>query len=384
MNRTRSDVIVVGGGAIGCAVAWRLAQRGSSVTVVERGVPGTAATAAAAGMLSPLGELRHAPPLEALGVASLAMWPSFAGELHERTGIEIELRVAGTLHVSLGDADDAALDGVLEAAQGRGVEAMTGDAARACEPALSPAVRRAVLVTGDMRVDNRRLGHALWHAAQQDGVVFRTGVRVRRVVHDYAKARIRGVRLDDGTELLAATTVIAAGAWSAGIEGIPAQRPVFPVRGEMFAVGPTSSAASGGVSGPQHAPPLVTRMIHGPRGYLIPRDNGNVLVGATVEEAGFEPGPTPVGIAMMIAMASEVAPGIARLPILETWSGFRPATPDRLPLLGGDPALDGLVWATGHYRNGILLTPITGARIAALVAGERAEDLAAFAPGRFG
>jgi len=395
VNGDRSDVIVAGGGAIGCAIAWRLAQRGSSVTVVERGVPGTGATAAAAGMLSPLGELRHAPALAALGFASLSLWPAFAEELHERTGIDVELRRSATLHVSLGKADDAALDEVLEAARGAGVEDMagdaargvgaedmTGDAARACEPALAPSVRRAVLVTGDMRVDSRRLGHALWHAAQQDGVVFRPGVSVRRVVHDYAKARIRGVRLDDGTELLAETTVIAAGAWSGGIEGLPGRRPVFPVRGEMFAVGP-AGAATMDATGGLHAQPLVTRMIHGPRGYLIPRDNGNVLVGATVDDAGFAPGPTPAGIAAMIAMAVEVAPGIAALPLLETWSGFRPATPDHMPLLGGDPALDGLIWATGHYRNGILLTPITAVRIATLVAGEPAGDLAAFAPNRF-
>ncbi len=363
--------IIVGGGAIGCAIAWRLAQRGWSITVLERGVPGTAATAAAAGMLSPLGELRHAPALAELGVASLAAWPGFADALRAATGIDVELRPGGTLHIALREADDAALEDVHLSSRGS-ADALTGDEARALEPALSPAVRSAVLVHGDASVDNRRLGHALWHAAQGSGAVVRPGTEAAGLLIDAAAARVRGVRLHDGEELTAPVVVIAAGAWSARFAPAATRPPVFPVRGEMSSVGPAA-----------HNRPIVGRMIHGPHGYLIPRRNGDVLVGATVDETGFAPGPTPGGIARMIAMAGELVPGIVTLPMRETWAGYRPGTPDGLPLLGPDARLAGLVWATGHFRNGILLAPITADRIAALVAGERWTDLQPFSPGRF-
>ncbi|MCI0436388.1 MAG: FAD-binding oxidoreductase, partial [Gemmatimonadetes bacterium] len=238
------DVLVVGGGAIGCAIALRLAQRAATVTLIERGVPGAAATSAAAGMLSPLGELRHAPPLARLGLASLAMWPAFADELTASTGIDVEFRRPGTLHVALSARDDAMLDDVLTAGIEHGAGVLSGDEARQLEPALSTAVRRAVLSPRDACVDNRRLGHALWHAAQDAGVHVRAGARVTELLVDASSSRVRGVRLDDGSTIEAHTIVIAAGAWSGMIRGLPAHRPVRPVRGEMFSVSAGAALSS--------------------------------------------------------------------------------------------------------------------------------------------
>jgi glycine oxidase len=382
-------VIVVGGGVIGCAVAWSLVRRGADVTVVERGVPGAEATAAAAGMLSPLGEARHSAALLELAVASLDLYPSWVERIRDRTGIDVEFRADGRLHVALTAAGEA--EAMKLAAQGErfGARTITGEDARALEPALSSAVRCGLFIPGDARVDPRLLGHAVWHAAEADGVRFRLGSPVQNITIDAAHARVQGIGLADGSRLDSETVVIAAGAWSAQIAGPPRRVPVRPVRGQMFAVvaSPTRSQTRGGwplpASTEPPSRPLVSRMVQGPGCYVIPRETGRIVVGATVEDVGFASGPTPAGIAEMLAAAVEILPGIADSPLVETWAGFRPGTPDGLPILGSDPDVHGLWWATGHYRNGILLGPITGEILAALISGEPAASIEPFRIDRF-
>lgn len=360
----RPDVLVVGGGVIGCSVAWNAASRGLRVSVVERGTPGAAATSAAAGMLSPLGETEPASPLGTLALASYERYPDFVAHLQEATGINVEYRESGKLHVALRRDEEGALDRLAAAAPSGTLTRLTGAEARAIEPALTGEVRAALRIERDARIDNRRLGHAAWHAAELAGASFRLG---RRVVSANAKSgEPFRMHLDDGSTIVAGAIVIAAGAWSNAIEGINAP-PVRPVRGQMLAV-----SAS-----------LLTRTIHGHGCYLVPRDDRRILIGATMEDVGFEPGPTPAGIRLLLNGAIDLVSALADAPILETWAGYRPGTPDALPILGEDPDMPKLYWATGHYRNGILLAPITAEIIGRALVGESAHDIAPFSIGRF-
>jgi glycine oxidase len=362
---TRSpDVLVIGGGVIGCSVAWGAAVRGFRVTVIERGTPGAAATSAAAGMLSPLGETDIGSPLGSLARASYDSYADFAARILGATGIDVEWRECGKLHVATSEAEENRLDVLLAAGRHDGLERLSSAEARSFEPSLSPDVRAALLITRDARVDNRRLGHAVWHAAASEGVRFRLGRNAQAVA--LSATGDHRVRLDDGSFVDAGALVIAAGAWSGTITGLP-PAPVTPVRGQMFAV---SSA-------------LIRRTVHAHGCYLIARDDGRTLVGATVEHVGFTRGPTPAGIRRLLDAAIRVVPAIGSLHLLETWAGYRPGTPDDLPVLGEDPDVPRLFWATGHYRNGILLAPITAERIGAQLAGEPATGLDAFTIGRF-
>jgi glycine oxidase len=233
-----------------------------------------------------------------------------------------------------------------------------------------------VLVRRDHRVDNRRLGAALWAAAAKAGVRFHLGTAAVEIRTDGgATARVTGVRLEDGTSLTTDRVVVAAGAWSGQLRGLPRALPVRPVRGQMFAVRIT------GVPDP-YAPikPALHRTIMTEDCYIVPREGGTVVVGATVEEVGFAAGPTPRGIAGLLAAAARAVPALADLPLVETWAGFRPGTPDGLPILGADPDVAGLYYATGHYRNGILLTPAT----ALLLADELSGRAPALPLDRFG
>jgi glycine oxidase len=363
---TAPDVVVIGGGVIGCAVARQIAARGATVELVERDVPGRAATWAAGGMLSPLGEAGDHPAFLDLAAQSLDRYAQFVSELAAQTGIDVEYMPAGKLHVMTGGSR-AELDSLIERGSGFGVHAMTGAEARSLEPALGPAVNGAVFVGRDHRVNNRLLGVAAWKAAEAGGV---------RVRCDSPAASLdledRSVHLADGTTIATQTIVIAAGAWSAGVEGLPRTLPVEPVRGQMLAV-----------EGDRETP-LLERVIHAPGCYLIPREEGHIVIGATSERAGFAPGPTPAGLAALSAAAAAVVPAIAERRVLETWSGFRPGTPDGLPVLGPEPQTDALFYATGHYRNGILLAPITAEILAACIAGEPSPvPLEPFRPDRF-
>jgi glycine oxidase len=373
------DTVIIGGGAIGCAIALELARRGALVTVIERDTPGRGATWAAGGMLSPLGESARDEAFLALATASFDRYPAFIDALVHSTGQDCGYSTTGKLYVAFERDEEAVLDDLVSRGAAFQPERLSVEEARRREPALSANVRGAVFVARDHRVDNRRFGAALWSAAARTGVDFRLGASACEVLidSDGGVKRAHGVRLDTATVVPASAVVIAAGAWSGAIAGLPRPLPVRPVRGQMFAV-------SSRVSTEAETAPLLEHVIMTRDCYIIPRDDGPIVIGATVEEVGFAIGPTPRGISGLLAAAVEAVPAIADLPLIETWAGFRPGSPDRLPILGMDPDVDGLFYATGHYRNGILLTPVTAEVMADVITGRRpAVNIERFGIGRF-
>jgi glycine oxidase len=349
-----SRVLVAGGGLIGLAVAWRAALGGLDVTVVDES-PGTGASHAAAGMLAPVTEAAYGEEaLLDLARASLARYPSFVAELEAASGMTVGLRTAGTLLVGF-DADDMAALEELHAFQrelGLPAERLTPRAARSREPGLSPRVRGALHVPGDHSVDPRAEHAALLVACERAGVrVVRAAVE-RLVVEDG-----RAVGVLAGGELLAAgTVVLALGAWSGRLPGVPAGTvPVRPVKGQILRL-----------RGPAGLEGTVRALVRGRAVYLVPYDQDRLVVGATVEELGFDDRVTAGAVHDLLRDAIEVVPGVTELELVETLARFRPGTPDNAPLLGGTD-LPGLVLATGHHRNGALLTPVTGDAVAALL-----------------
>ena len=366
-----ADVVVVGAGVIGCAVARRAAGAGLRVVVLERGTPGMEASWAAAGMLSPLAEAAAPGPMLDLLLAAREMYPAYVEALREETGIDCGYSDAGTLFLALREEDDPEMEArfAWQSAAGLGVERLDAAAVRSAEPAVSPEVRFALRFPGDHQVDNRALGAALRSAAAAAGVELRTGVAATHLLREGSRAV--GVACADGGRVRAGAVVIACGAWAGRLPGLPRPVPVEPVHGQLLAI--------------ESLPPLFRHVVDSPRCYIVPRASGRVIVGATVEHTGERKAVTPWGLTRLLTGAVEVAPALEHAPVVETWSGLRPGTPDGLPILGPDPGVAGLVYATGHYRNGILLAPLTGERIGALLAGEGwPAALAAFAIGRFG
>jgi glycine oxidase len=363
----RPDVVVVGGGAIGLASAWRLAQRGAAVTVVDPD-PGGGASGVAAGMLAPVTEARMGEEaLLRLNLASWSQWPSFAAEVEGAAGAAIGYRADGTLVVAL-DADDRVALDELEArhrAMGLDVTPLRGREVRRLEPGLAPGLRAGFLAAGERSVDPSALVDALRRAATAAGVEF-VAAEVEEVATGPERKRVTGVMLVDSSaprRIDAATVVLAAGCRSAGIAGLPeaAAPPVRPVKGEILTLRPPPGA------------PLVTHtvrgLVHGFTVYLVPRVDGRLIVGATVQERGWDTRVTAGGAYELLRDALVLVPGLDDAELVTARAGLRPGTPDDLPLVGPSP-LDGLVVATGHYRNGILLTPITAEAVVAAVAGE--------------
>lgn len=366
------DVVVIGGGAIGCATARELARRGARVVVVERDTPARAATWAAGGMLSPLAEAAEPGRFLDFALVSLERFPGLVAALREETGVEIEYRDNGKLLVALDDDGLARLEAgyAWRRETGQPVTWLGAEDARRIEPALSPETRAAILLENDHRVDNRQFGHALWLAAKRAGVEFRLGAPALRVDRSADGSRATGVTLLDGESIAAGAVVLAAGAWSGQIAGVPRRVPVVPVRGQILAL--------------RTVPPPLDRVVLGAGAYLVPRGNGHLIVGATAERAGFRIECTAGGIARLLGSATALVPGLVDAPIVETWAGLRPGTPDERPILGPDPDVSGLFYATGHYRNGILLTPITAELVADAVLGTApAGAFEGFAPDRF-
>lgn len=368
-----TDVVVVGAGVVGCAVARALALRGVEVSVIDPREPGSRATRAAGGMLSPLGEADAPGPFLDLGLESLRMYPDFVGAVEAEAGAEVGFLRSGKLQVAFDEERlrelrrrKAWLDG-----SGHEVRWLDGDDVLAREGTLSPRAAGGILLEGEHQVDNRRLGPALWTAARRAGTRFRIGHEVVRLVT--GNHAVDGVVLDDGETISAPVVVLAAGAWSGTVDGLPGALPVRPVRGQMVALEP----GDGGVSS----------IVETGRVYLIPRRGGPLLVGATEEEAGFRAHTTAGGVASLLRGAVEAVPALAEAPIREHWAGLRPGTPDAMPVLGPDPALDGLFHASGHFRNGILLAPVTARVLTGLLLDEPTllpdVDLDPFRPGRF-
>jgi glycine oxidase len=373
-------VVVVGGGVIGRASAWRLAQRGMSVTVVDP-APGTGASAVAAGMLAPVTEARLGEDaLLTLNLASWSRWPALADEL-AAAGEDVGYRADGTLVAAL-DADDrAALDDLVARQRSLGLEitALRGREARKLEPGLAPGVRAGAVAAGERSVDPEALVAALGRVAEAAGV--RTvAAPVERILTDApadAGGRVVGVELEGGATLPARTVVLAAGCRSGTLPGLPeaARPPVRPVKGQIL----TLRQPPGD--------PLLTRTVRGiVRGfsvYLVPRADGRVVVGATVEERGWDTRVTAGGAYELLREALALVPGLDDAELVAVRTGLRPGTPDDLPIVGPS-TVAGLVLATGHYRNGILLTPITAEAVAAAVFGEPVPDeVAACDPRRF-
>jgi glycine oxidase len=367
-----TDVAVIGGGVIGLAIAWRARARGLAVTVFDRRDAGSGASSVAAGMLAPVTEAEASErALLALGMESARRWPAFAAELRDVTGVDVGYRACGTLVVAR-DGDEAeALDREVELRERLGLrtERLLPSEARRREPALAPSVRLALDVPDDHAVDPRLVAAALVLAARQAGAVLHAGAGVRGVVCD--GERVTGVALEDGSVVQAGQVVVAAGAWSALVEGVPAraQVPVRPVKGQTLRL-----LDPGG-------PGLLERVVRFESGYVVPRGDGRYVLGATVEERGFDTAMTAGAVYELLRDASELVPGLLELEIEELVAGLRPGTPDNGPILGAAQEVAGLVWATGHFRNGILLTPVTADLIAAELAGEPSEH--AFAAGRF-
>jgi glycine oxidase len=349
-------VLIIGAGVIGLGIAWRLAQRGAAVTLFDQAAAGSGASHAAAGMLAACAEAEPGEEnLIALGRRSQALWPDFAAELEASTGQTVDLRREGTLVVALTADDQARIQHHLEFQRSLGlpVEWISAREARRRELHLA-SVAGAVWSPEDHQVDNRKLVVALKLACTNSGAEIREHRPVRRIL--ITNGRAVGVELADGSEHRADVVVLAAGAWSRGIEGLPSplRPPVRPIKGQM--IGLQMDAAA----------PLVTHVVWGPKVYMTPRLDGRLIVGATVEEKGFDTTITAGGVLALLEAAWRVFPGIEELAIAEIWVGHRPGSRDDAPILGYGP-VEGLVYATGHHRNGILLAPITADAISHLV-----------------
>jgi glycine oxidase len=406
-----ADVVVVGGGIIGLAVAWRARQRGMSVTVLERDAIARGASHVAAGMLAPVAEVEFgesARRLLELGLRSAEMWPAFASELEALAGREVGLARTGTLLLARDDDEARELERQIAFRDSLGLrtERLRPTEAREREPALAPTLRLALEAPEDHSVDPRLVLQALRMACQSTGVQLLEHASVARIESDGDRGQVTGVTLGsrdapdlgsedalersadvggdgEGTErkerhreqfLAAAQVVLAAGAWVEQIDGLPrdARVPVRPVKGQVLRLR-------------DHAGPgLLRRVVRFHGGYLVPRADGRYVLGATVEERGFELEPAVRGVYELLRDAHELVPGVSELQIEELSVGLRPGTPDNLPAIGPG-ALEGLTWAAGHYRSGILLAPLTAELVVGVLTGEKPVDplLSACAPGRF-
>jgi glycine oxidase len=342
------DLAILGGGIVGLSVAWRAREQGMSVALLERDTLGSGATHVAAGMLAPVAEVEFGEAgrrvLE-LGVRSARMWPGFAEELGAASGIDVGLRRTGTLVVARDEDEARELERQLAFRESLDLRAtrLRASEAREREPALAPTVRLALEAPDDHSVDPRRVVAALRVACERSGVRLRERASALDVAVDASGTRVTGVG-----DVRAGSVVVAAGAWSGDVAGLPAGAgvPVRPVKGQIMRLRDPAG------------PGLLERVVRFEGGYLVPRGDGRYVLGATVEERGFELDPTVGGVYELLRGAHELVPGVSELWIEELSVGLRPCTPDNVPVVGPGK-LDGLVWATGHHRNGILLAPLT-------------------------
>jgi glycine oxidase len=347
----RADVAVVGGGVIGLAAAWRARQRGLEVVVLDRGDFGAGASRVAAGMLAPVAEADlQERALLALNLESARRWPSFADELRDVTGVDVGYRECGTLLLARDrdEAEHVERERDVRERMGLRVERLLGSEARRRERALAPSLRLAVALPDDHAVEPVLVIAALVEACRRAGVQLRSGVEV-----------------GDLAALPAERVVVAAGAWSGALGSVP----VRPVKGQALRLRDPDG------------PGLCEHVLRFEGGYLVPRGDGRYYLGATMEERGFDTAVTALGVYELLREASEVLPGILELEIDETLAGLRPGTPDNAPIVGTDPHDARIVWATGHFRNGILLCPVTADLVADELSGARPEH--ALRPERF-
>jgi glycine oxidase len=363
------DVIVVGGGLMGCSVARRLAKDGMRVLVLERSVPGAEASSAAAGILGPTVESFDDALALQLGRRSRELHAELAEEFDELFAIDVGFRRCGVLKIALDEAELEELNVQASRLELQGVRCSkwTPDELAREEPAANRDAVAALSIPEDAQVEPRKLLSAMALGAEHEGAVFRTGSTVRSIRIE--GGRVRGVQLDDEV-IEVERVVVAAGSWTTLIAGLPLHaNTIYPVRGQMIAT--------------HTRPPLFRRIVFGAGGYVVTRPDGRVLCGSTMERVGFERGITLGGLADVIRKATRIAPSLTSAPIDDHWSSFRPGTPDGLPLVGETTA-QGLFLASGHYRNGILLAPVTAELIAAALAGDPSTRQAkALSPRRF-
>jgi glycine oxidase len=370
--RQGNSIVIIGGGVVGLGIGWHLARAGQSVTVLERDKVGRGASWAAAGMLAPLAEAHpEERALLEMGRASVGLYPGFVAELEAASGHDVGYRGEGTLVVGLDRDDTERLRFLYETRQkiGLPVDWLTGAEARRLEPGLSPRVTAALSCPSDHQVDNRALVPALAAALRSAGGDIREKAPVE-AVHTEG-GRVSGVRTR-GELIPAETALLCAGCWSGQLGGVPPEvlPPVRPVKGQMFSVR-------------MEEPPLLRRVVRAPEAYLVPKCDGRLVIGATQEEVGFDTQITAGAMLDLLRGAWEAVPGIYDLPVLETWAGLRPGSPDNAPILG-PTALPGLFVATGHFRHGILLLPITAREMSRLILTEEVPStLRPFLPSRF-
>ncbi len=371
------EVVIIGGGVIGLSIARALALRGvRDIALIERSKLGAEASSAAAGMLAPQIEADASDDFFTLACRSRDLYPDFARSLREETGVDIELDTTGTLYLALTEDDLLELDHRLawQTTAGLLVERLTAAETRELEPSVTAKVLGSLRFPLDIQVENRRLVSALANAVARQGVEVITETTVESL--SIARGRSNGVVTSRGF-VSCATVVVAAGTWTSFInlsgerQGKPSHVPVIePVRGQMICF-----AAQ---------PQLTRHVVHSSRGYLVPRRDGRLLAGSTSESVGFAKQTTAGGINEILSNALEIAPAIAALPIADSWSGLRPRAPDGLPVLGPCDEIGGLFFATGHYRNGILLAPVTGELVAqAIVEDAIPPSLGPFTLDRF-
>jgi glycine oxidase len=361
------DIVIVGAGVIGTAAAWRCAQRGLSVTLVDPD-PGRGAWRTAAGMLAPITELHYTESvLSRLNLASLALYPDYAAELTERTGLPTGYVECGTVEAAWDGADLHALRDLhaFGASLGLTSHLLTGRELRELEPALAPGLPGGLLAEFDHQVDPRLMHAAQLRAALDLGVT----VQVGTARLDVNAGRVTGVTIDDGTTLAADVVVLAAGAWSGQLDPVP----VRPVKGQTLRLR---------LPGRNRLAHVVRATIKGNTVYVVPRADGRFVVGASSEEAGFDLSPRAGAVYELLRDAQSIVPELGEAVLEEVCTGLRPGSADNAPLIGTS-SVAGLIYATGHYRNGILLTPVTADAVAALIVDGAVPDVVApFAPSR--
>lgn len=356
------DVIVIGGGVIGLAVARELAGR-KSVLLLDRGSTGQGTSRAAAGMLTPLSEADDQGPLFQLSCASHAMFDDFICDLEAETKVDCGYSKEGLLALASTEEAAKALRCRFEWQKNAGfqVELLSGDEVRKLEPLITLPVAAAVFMPGDRLVTPRRFVNALRESCFNRGVEMRLGLHVEEIGPHAVKV--------GHLTLEAETIVLASGVWSGELKGVNPPIPVYPRKGEILSLAMPAGS--------------FRRMIRWGSAYFAPRPSGELVVGATNEDAGFDTSNTPAGLGRLLNDAQQISSHVGRFPILETWSGLRPATPDGLPILGPS-AVPGVYYATGHYRNGVLLAPVTASIMRDLIeSGKTSQPILPYSPSRF-
>ncbi|MCZ6601473.1 MAG: glycine oxidase ThiO [Planctomycetota bacterium] len=363
------DVIVVGAGIVGCSVAYALARDGVQVTVIERGEIGREASWAGGGILTPIRPHTYPSDLLPLCRSGLDTFDRWIPALEDESGIDVEHDVVGLLLLVRDDEDEREADSLRawKKEHGQPAEVLSQDEVRERVPGINPEFHKALLFPDTRQIRNPRLLRSLSVAAERGGVTFRTKCPVGGLVRN--GDRIIGVQTPQG-EIHAGTVIIAAGAWSSGSDlGISPAISVKPIRGQMILT--------------EQDPVAFRHVLLWKGRYLVPRRDGKILIGSSVEDVGFDSRVTAGVVHSLLERASEILPALADAPFLQAWAGLRPSTPDRLPYIGPIPGADGALAATGHYRNGLLLGPFTGEIIAAIHAGRPPGiDLTPYRPGR--